>query len=284
MRSSSRSSPPLFSSLPLFPSPSSIFALFSNFLLFSISPLRKHLFRKALLTFFLYLSATTPTWADLTLQGPSGFIQVPSAKTIRQGGIELAAHARSFKTPTIGDNQYLTDLSLGFSPIRDLEIGVAKAIDSRRGKQDFDPDPTVNVKVRLPSMGKDFSETALGLLLDTNSNNYHTMYFSVGGFGLGWNFGGNPGSGIAHYGEYDRGRKAPKSLCFLIGGDLTPGQPEERGYRGHVIADYNGDVFSLGWRFKNYRGFWMDLAAQSKSSYTDFYNYQPLIFGVGAIF
>ncbi|MBF0500257.1 MAG: hypothetical protein HQM09_08995 [Candidatus Riflebacteria bacterium] len=244
--------------------------------------------RNVIHTFLLlsvfFLTVALPSSADLTLQGPSGFIQVPSAKTIHAGGIEWAAHTRMFQAPGTRSDHFLTDLALGFSPIRDLEIGVEKAIDSRRGKDDFDPDPTVNVKVRLPPMGGEFSETALGLLLDTNPNNYHTLYFSVGGLGLGWNFGGNPGSGIAHFGEYDRGRKAPKSLCLLVGGDLNPGNPDERGYRGHAIADYNGDVFSIGWRFKNYRGFWVDLAAQSKSSYTDIYNYQPIIFGVGAIF
>lgn len=232
----------------------------------------------------LFCAVLTTAGADLTLQGPSGFMQVPAATTIKAKGIEWGAHVRPFKAPGTGTDHYLTEVAMGFSPIRDFELGVAKAMDSRRGKDDFDPDPTVNLKVRLPQMGGDFKEVALGMLVDTNPNNYHTLYFSVGGCGVGWNFGGNPGSGIAHYGSYDRGRREPKALCLLVGGELYPPKPGERGYRSHYMIDYNGDVFTLGWRFKSHRGFWVDAGVQTKSSYTDTYDYQPLIFGLGGIF
>lgn len=234
---------------------------------------------------FALLAVVSTASADLTLQGPSGFIQTPSGTTIRQGGVELSAHTRMYQVPGTKRERTLTNLSFGFSPLRDFELGVQKAMDSRRGADDLDPDATVNLKFRLPALGSgEFSETAVGMVLDTNSNNYHTMYMTFGGFGLGWNFGGNPGSGVANYGAYDSGRREPKSLCILAGVDYPPTKPGERGYRGHFLLDYNGDVFSLGWRYKSHRGFWADLAFQTESSYNDFYDWKPVIFGLGAIF
>jgi len=238
-----------------------------------------------LVVFFLCFFGASRLFADLTLQGPSGFIQVPSHTTIKQGQIEWAAHTRLFHLANTKEDKYLTQVAFGFSPIKDFEIGAQKAIDSRRGSEDFDPDPTINLKVRLPSMGTgEFSETALGMVLDTNSNNYHSLYFNVGGFGVAWNFGGNPGYGTAQYGTYDRARKAPKPLCLILGTDYPQALAGERGYRSHYLFDYNGDVFSVGWRFKSHRGFWVDAALHTKSTYTDFYDYRPLILGIGAIF
>ena len=233
------------------------------------------------LIFFLFISAST--YADLTLQGPSGFIQVPSHETIKAKQVELGVHTRMYNVPKSSDEGFLTNMAFGFSPFRDFEIGVQKAMDSRNSA--LDPDPTINFKVRLPSIGEgEFSEAAFGMLLDTNPNNYHTMYFTLGGFGVGWNFGGNPGFGVANYGAYNKDKKEPESICLLVGAEYPKRRPGERGYKSHYFVDYNGDVFSLGWRFKSHRGFWIDLATHSKSSYTDFYDYKPLIIGIGAIF
>lgn len=234
---------------------------------------------------FALLAVVSSALADLTLQGPSGFIQAPSGTTIRQGGVELAAHTRLYQIPGTKTERSLTNLAFGFSPLRDFELGVQKAMDSRRGADDIDPDATINLKFRLPAFGTgEFAETAVGMVLDTNSNNYHTMFLTFGGFGVGWNFGGNAGSGLANYGSYDRGRREPKALCLLAGAEYPPAKTGERGYRGHFLADYNGDVFSIGWRYKSHRGFWADLAVQTESSYTDFYDWKPVIFGLGAIF
>ena len=238
---------------------------------------------------FIYLFAVLmfltvlPVQGSLTLQGPSGFVQVPSEKTIKAKEIEMAVHTRIYAVPLSSKDGYLTSLAFGFSPFRDFEIGVQKNIDSRNSA--LDPDPTVNFKVRLPSIGQgEFSEAAFGMLVDTNPNNYHTMYFTLGGFGVGWNFGGNPGYGTASYGSYNRDKKEPDSICLLIGTEYPKRHPGDRGYKAHYYADYNGDVYSIGWKYQSHRGFWVDAAVHSKSSYTDFYDYRPLILGVGAVF
>lgn len=224
-------------------------------------------------------------FCDLTLQGPSGFIQVPSHTTIRRGQFEMGFHTRLFKIPDTAKSRYLTHMAMGFSPIQDFEIGIQKAVDSRDGSQDPDPDPTINLKARLPVIGSgELAETAFGIVLDTNPNNYHTMYLTLGGFGVGWNFGGTPKTGVANYGSWDRGRQEPKSIFLLVGIDYPKPKPGERGYRSHYLFDYNGDVFSIGWRYKSHRGFWVDAAVHTKSTYTDFYDYRPLILGMGAIF
>jgi hypothetical protein len=243
----------------------------------------KKFLRICIASIAILFTAFAPVKADLTVQGPSGFIQVPSHQTIKPGQIELGVHTRMYKVPKTSEDSTLTHMAFGFSPFRDFEVGVQKAIDSR--KASLDPDPTVNFKVRFPSMGSgEFSEAAFGMLIDTNPNNYHTMYLTVGGFGLGWNFGGNPVYGTASYGSYDKGKKEPDSLCLLIGTEYPKRRPGERGYHGHCYLDYNGDVYSAGWRYKSHRGFWIDAAVHSKSTYSDFYDYRPLIIGLGAIF
>jgi len=233
----------------------------------------------------LFIGNREIAYGDLTFEGPSGYIFAPSAKTIHYKQIEWSAHTRQFHPPGSKEVRYLTNLTMGFSPIRDLEIGVQKAVDSRRGMNDYDPDPTINFKVKLPPFGSgDFSEPGLGMVLDTNPNNYHSLYFCLGGVGVVWNFGGNPGSGIAHFGKYDHGRKQPRPLCLTFGGDLTPGPPGERGYRSHCFLDYNGDFFSACWRLKSNRGFWIDAGWHGKSDYDFQYRFVPVFVGVGAIF
>lgn len=238
--------------------------------------------RITLFLLLIFLSCDT-VFAGLTLQGPSGFIQVPSHKTVKAKEIELAAHTRLYRTPVTAEEGSLTHLAFAFSPFRDFEVGFQKAVDSRNAAND--PDPTLNFKVRLPSLGTgEFSELAFGAVFDTNPNNYHTMYLTYGGFGLGYNFGGNPGSGMANYGRYDRDRKEPESLCLLIGAAMPERRPGERGYKSQYFLDYNGDVFSLGWRLSSHRGFSIDAAVHSRSSYDDFYDYRPFILGLGANF
>lgn len=227
--------------------------------------------------------ATTVFSAGLTVQGPSGFIQVPSHKTVNAKEVEIAAHTRMYRVPVTAEEGYLTHLALAFSPFRDFEVGLQKAMESRNSAND--PEPTVNFKVRLPSIGEgELSQVAFGGVFDTNPNNYQTLYLTFGGFGLGWNFGGNPGSGMANYGKYNRDKKEPEALCLLIGAELPARKPGERGYRSQYFLDFNGDVFSLGWRYSSHRGFWADAAVHSKSSYDQFYDYRPLILGLGANF
>lgn len=238
-----------------------------------------------LLLTILAILGSVPAQANLTFQGPSGFVQVPSHTTIEHRQLELGFHTKPFRDRRTGKGEFLTSMAMGFSPIRDFEIGIQKSMDSRRGVNDLDPDPTINMKVRLPIIGsEEFSAVAFGMVLDTNPNNYHTMYLTIGGFGVGWNFGGNPGIGTAQYGAWNSDRQRPESFCLLVGVDYPPRRPGERGYRNHYQLDYNGDVFSAGWRFKSHRGFWIGAALQTRSSYRDFYDFRPFIMGIGAIF
>jgi len=241
------------------------------------------LFMRALLLAVALISMQTTLHAGLTVQGPSGFIQVPSHKTVDAKEIELAVHTRMYKVPVTGKDSSLSHMAFAFSPFRDFEFGFQKAIDSRNTAND--PDPLINFKVRLPAIGSgELTEIAFGGVFDTNPNNYHTLYFSIGGFGLGWNFGGNPWSGMANYGGYNSKKHEPQSVCLLIGAAYPERLPGERGYRGQFLLDYNGDVVSAGWRYSSHRGFWVDAAVHSKSNYTDFYDYRPLILGLGANF
>lgn len=230
---------------------------------------------------------TTPVFAGLTTHGPSGFINVPSAKTINEKSIELGVHTRmyeSYKNDKEKDG-FMTSLAFGFSPIKDVEFGIQADLDSQSGRNNVETDPKLNFKIRLPSIGEDeFSEVAFGGVFDTNPNNYHTLYLTFGGLGVGWNFGGNEGVGTASFGKYDDKEKKPDSVCLIVGAELPGRKSGERGYKSQILVDYNGDVFSLGWRYASHRGFSVDVSASTKTSYDSFYDYKPLSIGFGANF
>lgn len=237
-----------------------------------------------LVVFFLLISSVTQ--AALTIQGPSGFINVPSPKTIHEKEIELGVHTRMYQNVKNKEQDgWMTSVAFGFSPIRDVEFGVQADIDSKESQNGTETDPKINFKVRLPSIGEgEFSEVAFGGVFDTNPNNYHTLYLSIGGLGIGYNFGGNEGVGTAAYGKYKEGSKKPQAICLMLGAELPGRKPGERGYKSQYVIDYNGDVFGFAWRYASHRGFSVEIGAQTKTSYDGFYDYKPLIIGLGANF
>ncbi len=234
-----------------------------------------------------FILLENPCNAGLSFQGPSGFINTPSHKTIPEKEIELSVKTRkydSFKGNKTKDG-YMTSFAFGFSPIKDVEFGIEADLDSETDRNNVETDPKLNFKVRLPSFGEgEFSQMAFGGVFDTNPNNYHTLYLTFGGLGLGWNFGGNEGIGTAAYGKYDKGKRKPKNLCLLFGTEIPGRKPSERGYKSQYILDYNGDIVSLGWRYYSHRGFSVEILGSTKTSYEDFYDYKPLTIGFGANF
>jgi hypothetical protein len=235
--------------------------------------------------FFVFLE--TVCNAGLSFQGPSGFVNVPSHKTIKEKEIELSVKTRmynSYKGDKTKDGN-MTTVAFGFSPIKDLELGIQADLDSEQSRNNVETDPKLSFKVKIPSIGEgEFSEVAFGGVFDTNPNNYHTLYLTVGGLGLGWNFGGNDGVGTASYGKYKTKDRKPESLCLLFGTELPGRKLGERGYKSQYVIDYNGDVFSLGWRYYSNRGFSVEVIGSTKTSYDVFYDYKPLTLGIGANF
>lgn len=225
-----------------------------------------------------------PAEGALSLPGPTGFVSVPSHRTIQAKQIELGIHGQIYDVPLTNKTERLTHFAFGFSPFRDFELGIAGVSDSNNNAET--PDPTLNFKVRLPSLGEgEFSEMAFGGVFDTNENNYHTLYLTFGGIGLGWNFGGSTNGGIAHYGGYDKDKHKPKTLCLLIGAELPEPNIGERGYKSRYYIDYNGDYASLGYRYSSHRGFWVDASVRTKSDYDDaVYDVKPFMLGFGANF
>ncbi|OQB50002.1 MAG: hypothetical protein BWY02_00942 [bacterium ADurb.Bin157] len=235
-----------------------------------------------LAAFFILFSTAAAQCAGLSYQGPTGFIMTPSHLTVPEKQVDMAIHTRMYNVSKDSKDGMLTSMALTFSPFRNAEFGLQKTIDSEANAHD--PDPTVNFKILLPPIGEgEFSQIAFGGVFDANPNNYHTLYLSVGGLGVGWNFGGNPG-GMANYGKFKKSSDKPESVMLLIGAELPERVAGERGYKSRYYLDYNGDVFSLGWRYSSHRGFWAEAAVQSKTSYDDFYDYKPFILGLGANF
>ena len=243
------------------------------------------LLRTIIILFFLFVK--TVCFAGLSLQGPSGFINVPSHRTVNEKEIELSFKTRMYDSYKGDKNKdgYMTTMALAFSPIKDFELGIQADLDSKSDRNNVETDPKLSFKVRIPSIGEgEFSEISFGGVFDTNPNNYHTLFLTCGGFGLGWNFGGNEGVGTASYGRYKKGSRKPESLALLFGTELPGRKPGERGYKSQCVLDYNGDVFSLGWRYYSHRGFSVEICGSTKTSYDEFYEYKPLIVGIGANF
>ncbi|MBP5468649.1 MAG: hypothetical protein J6Z11_05340 [Candidatus Riflebacteria bacterium] len=130
------------------------------------------------LLFLFILSSNSVTYAGLSLQGPSGFVNVPSYKTVHEKEIELSVRTRMYESYK-GDKDkdgYMTSLAFAFSPIRDVEFGIEADLDSESDRNNVETDPKLNFKVRLPSIGEgEFSQVAFGGVFDTNPNNYHTL-------------------------------------------------------------------------------------------------------------
>lgn len=228
-------------------------------------------------------------FADATLLGPAGYIYVPNHRLPNKGQFEFGIHTQKLEYINNNNriNRHKTNLAVNFSFIQNFEISLSKAIITEGMTQvsDTDPDPIIGLKVKLPAIGDgDLSEPAFGILLDTNPNNYHTLYFTLRGFGIGYNFGGNKYSGIANLGSYDKSRHEPKKVCLLLGLEYPSYQLKRQNYQGYYIVDYNGDFITFVYRYKSARGFWFDVGYQTKSSYTELYVHQPIIFGVGGNF
>ena len=241
----------------------------------------------SLLIFTFIIFSNTFCEAGLSLQGPSGFVNVPSYKTVHEKEIELSVKSRMYESYRGDCNKdgYMTTVAFAFSPIRDFEFGIQADLDSQSSRNNVETDPKLSFKVRLPTLGDgELAQVAFGGVFDTNPNNYHTLYLTVGGLGIGWNFGGNEGVGTASYGRYNSGKRKPEELCLLFGGEFPGRKPGERGYKSQYILDYNGDVVSLGWRYYSHRGFSVEICGSTKTSYDEFYEYKPLIVGIGANF
>ena len=229
----------------------------------------------------------TPCNAGLSLQGPSGFVNVPSHKTVHEKEIELSVKTRKYDSFRGDKNKdgYMTSFAFAFSPIKDVEFGIQADLDSETDRNNVETDPKLNFKVRLPSFGEgEFSQMAFGGVFDTNPNNYHTLYLTLGGLGIGWNFGGNEGIGTAAYGKYKKEKRKPEKLCLLFGAEIPGRKPGERGYKSQYVVDFNGDVVSLGWRYYSHRGFSVEVLGSTKTSYDVIYDYKPLTIGFGANF
>lgn len=216
--------------------------------------------------------------AGLSLSGATGYITVPSHEVSQR--FDLAVSTRMHTTKS-GSDEFLTNLALTFSPFENFEAGIQAPIDSAKDSTQIDPvlHFKASMKGLLPG---DFSRLAFGGIFDTNPNNWHSLYLTAAGFGVAYNFGGEKYSGTSHFGKYKNNR--PNSVSIIAGAQGDNALPGETGYRTAWMLDYNGDVVSLGWRLFADRGFSLHIAFQTQTSYDDFYDFKPVLFGFGANF
>lgn len=238
-------------------------------------------FKRVIVVFALFFIAVFELSAGVTTLGSKGFLNVPSHRTVKKGEIEAAFRYQYLRIPDSAST-YKQNLALVFSPVYDFELGISKAFVSDYEKE---PDPVLSFKARIPSLGEDYlSDIAVGMVLDTNPDNYHTAYIMFGGFGVGYNFGGNRFSGVANYGRYNHDRNEPESFCILIAMQTPERTPGQRGYLSQYFFEFNGDVMSAGLRYSTHRGFSAELAVSGKGSYNDIHGHTPVSVAISARF
>jgi len=195
---------------------------------------------------FFYISAMISilgisTFAGVSLEGPTGFLNVPSPETLEPNTFEGGVHYQSYG---FGGNTNYNIVSIkgnvGIS--ENVEVGIEKTTDS--GTLSRDPGMVINAKAKW-SISDDIN-MAGGVIVDTTSGNYSSVYGLVGAdiafFGMGFNFGGEKGLpySTARMGGYDLTDIAPDKVFFLAGAKFQFGES------GALTVSYNGDAVGLG--------------------------------------
>lgn len=214
----------------------------------------------------------------ISLAGNSGSILVPSPGVLEPGKSAVSVHAIPFDLYGINDQKYEdenyfdTSMKLTYGAFEGFEIGIDKTF----ANQDrFDlPEPVyVNAKYQVPG-----NITCGGSFCTDANSGYHSLWVGAGvpvaWVAVGTNFGvanyrfsynGYDKLARSKYGgynyKYDRAEGYADPVFFLIGGAI----PMSR--NAHFVYDFNGDRFSLGFRFNYQHVAYFDAAYVADGDY-----------------
>ncbi|MGM0608138.1 MAG: hypothetical protein ACQESP_06945 [Candidatus Muiribacteriota bacterium] len=180
-------------------------------------------------------------FAEVSLPGPTGFLNVPSPYTTPSGTFEGGFHYQSYNYG--GSSSYgISSFKANVGVTKNLEIGFEKTMDSGRLLSNLG----MVVSAKSGWSVNDEIHVAGGVIVDTGSGNYSSIYGLFGAenafFGMGFNFGGSSGpiGGTAKMGGYDLQEKRPDKVFFISGAKF------EFGGNGGLTVGYNGDTVTLG--------------------------------------
>ena len=213
----------------------------------------------------------------ISLTGGSGALLVPSPGVLEPGKTAVSVHAVPFDLYDISERR-LEDASYfdtAFKLVYGLSDGVELGVDRTFTNQDrFDiPEPTyLNLKYQVPG------NVTIGGSFSAGDGGYSSAWVSAGvpviWVGVGGNFGpdsykfyynGYQRLARAKFGgynyKYDRGEGYADPIWFMVGGAIPMTDYT------HFLYDFNGDRFSLGFRFNYQKVAFFDASYVSDGDY-----------------
>lgn len=213
----------------------------------------------------------------ISMTGGSGATLVPSPGVLEPGKTAVAVHAVPFDLYDVSERR-LDDAAYFDTAVKlvyGLSDGVELGVDKTFTNQDrFDiPEPTyINLKYQVPgniTVGGSFAAGDTGYSSAWISAGVPVVWVGVGGnFGptsFKFSYNGYDRLSRAKFGgynyKYDRGEGWADPIWFMVGGAIPM-----TNYT-HFLYDFNGDRFSLGFRFNYQKVVFFDASYVSDGDY-----------------
>ncbi|RCK81208.1 MAG: hypothetical protein OZSIB_2077 [Candidatus Ozemobacter sibiricus] len=214
----------------------------------------------------------------ISLSGTSGAMLVPSPGVLEPGKSAVAVHVLPFDLYNVNDVRYTdqdyfdTSFKLSYGAFEGFEIGVDKTF-ANQDRYDIAEPVYLNAKYQVPG-----NITFGGSFCTDSQSGYHSVWVGAG-VPVAWAaVGTNFGAGTYHFFysgaqklkrakfggynyKYDRAEGYADPIFFLIGGAIPVSNSL------HFLYDFNGDRFSLGFRFNYQRVLHLDAAYVSDGDY-----------------
>ena len=210
--------------------------------------------------------------------GGTGAMLVPSPGILEPGKTAVGVHAMPFELYNVNDVRYKdqdyfdTNVSIVYGVSDGLELGFDKTF-SNQDRFDVAEPTYFNAKYQVPG-----NITLGGNFCTDSEAGYHSVWLSAGvpvaWVGIGANFGAGDFKfsyngydkikrskfGGYNY-EYDKGKGWADPVFFMVGGAV----PLNDNLR--FLYDFNGDRFSLGFRFNYQNTVYLDASYVSDGDY-----------------
>ncbi|HOY67455.1 MAG TPA: hypothetical protein PLP29_11230 [Candidatus Ozemobacteraceae bacterium] len=212
------------------------------------------------------------------LSGSTGAQLVPSPGVLEPGKSAVGVHVLPFdlkgiNDESVGEESYMdTSLALTYGVMDGFEFGIDKSFGNQ-DTYDVNEPVFVNMKYQVPG-----NLTLGGSFCTDSQGAYHSVWVNAGvpvaWVGVGANFG--PGEyhfsyngwdkiKRAKYGgynyDYNSGKGYADPVFFMVGGAVPISDA------AHFIYDFNGDRFSLGFRFNYQKIVYFDASYISDGDY-----------------
>ncbi len=214
----------------------------------------------------------------ISLSGNSGAMLVPSPGVLEPGKSAVAVHAIPFDLYNVNDAKFNdqdyfdSSLKLSYGAFEGFEIGVDKTF-ANQDRYDIAEPVYINAKYQVPG-----NITFGGSFCTDSQSGYHSVWVGAGvpvawaavgtNFGAGtyrFTYSGSQKLKRAKFGgynyKYDRAEGYADPVFFLIGGAIPMSNSL------HFLYDFNGDRFSLGFRFNYQHVLHLDAAYVSDGDY-----------------